>query len=370
MTRAGEGQVQLGRRVAQARSIVEWTQARLAERVGVERSVLAKIESGTRRVSASELVALAAALERPVDWFFAESPVAVLSRRADPAVGGLSSRLDRQVELLARDVGLLVADGVLPRQESATLSVPTSPVQAEQRARQVRALLGQGTGPLLNLQAAAERLGLYAFSLDLGSAAGDAAYVALDGCGVAVVNGALDPGRRRFSLAHELGHHLFSDAYAPEIGLSHAGGTEKLINVFAVNLLLPRKAVQEMWSQFEPDARLAAVALAVRYRVSWSAVCSQLSNLDLIDSAHRQALAERHPTRGDFVALGESWGEELVAPAVPPDYGRRVLGAYRRGMLTVERTLELLCGAVIESELPDQAAVPIDALRRDFSPMP
>ena len=76
------------------------------------------------------------------------------------------------------------------------------------------------------------------------------------------------------------------------------------------------------------------------------------------------------PGTHEFLGRAAGMGEELVAPAVPPDYGRRVLGGDGRGMLTVERTLDLLCGAVIESELPDQAALPIDALRRDFSPMP
>ena len=78
-----------------------------------------------------------------------------------------------------------------------------------------RAGLGAGSGPLLELQAAAERIGLLAFSLDLGRSGGDAAYVSLSGrLGVAVVNGAMEPGRRRFNLAHELGHHVFGDAYA------------------------------------------------------------------------------------------------------------------------------------------------------------
>lgn len=50
---------------------------------------------------------------------------------------------------------------------------------------------------------------------DLGEEGRDGAYVAVDKWGVALINGSVDPGRRRFNLAHELGHHLFADAYAP-----------------------------------------------------------------------------------------------------------------------------------------------------------
>jgi Zn-dependent peptidase ImmA (M78 family)/transcriptional regulator with XRE-family HTH domain len=361
---------ELGRRVALGRGLAELTQVRLAELVGIDRSALAKIESGTRRVSAPELVRLAAALDRPIDWFFSPSPPAVISRRSDPAVGGRSAQLDSRVERLARDVEAMIAQGVLPQGTATSLTPPTTVHEAEQRARETRSLLTLALEPLLELQAAVERLGLYAFSLPLGSSAGDAAYVALETCGVAVINGQTDPGRRRFNLAHELGHHLFGDAYSPDLGLSPRDETEKLINVFAIHLLLPREAVRQTWSQFPGDQRLGATALAVRFRVSWSAVCAQLRNLELIDAPQREDLAARPLTNGDFVALGERWAGELDAPSVPPAYGRRVLGAYRGGRLTAARALELLWGTVPEEDLPERLAIPIDALKRDFSPMP
>src|SRR5262249_6011673 len=108
MGRGGAGtQADLGRRIAEAREASGMTQAELASRVGLERTALVKIEAGVRKVSATELVTMADALGRPVDWFFVESPPAVVSRRRDPAVGGFSRRLDLALELAARDVAFL-----------------------------------------------------------------------------------------------------------------------------------------------------------------------------------------------------------------------------------------------------------------------
>ena len=72
-------QADLGRRIADARAEAGMTQADLAADIGVERTALVRVESGERKVSATELVAIAGALGRPVDWFFTESPPAVVA---------------------------------------------------------------------------------------------------------------------------------------------------------------------------------------------------------------------------------------------------------------------------------------------------
>jgi len=358
----------LGRRIAEGRELAALTQQQLASATALGRTAIAKIESGARKVSATELVSLAEALDRPVDWFFSSSPPAVVSRRADPAVGGRSKSLDSRVERIARDLDLLAGDGELPSVDRLALDPPLSLEAAEEAARKLRLHLGVPDGPLVELQAHAEGVGLFAFSLDLGPAGGDAAYVAVDDLGVAVINGTLDPGRRRFNLAHELGHHVFQDAYAPEVGLSPQDDHERLINSFAIHLLLPRSAVESIAAEFESDHRQAAVAAAVRHRLSWTAVCAQLRHLGAIDAGMREELVARPLTRADFIELGERWVPELDAPAVPPRYGGRVIAAFRRGKLTEARALELLWGTVGRSDLPPRNEVPLEALRREFEP--
>ena len=360
-------QADLGRRIADARAEAGMTQADLAASIGLERTALVRIESGERKVSATELVAIAHAMDRPVDWFFTESPIAVVSRRRDPAVGGFSRILDRALELAARDVAFLEGRHLLSSTERPPArKAPESFEDAEDLARDVRAEAGQPDGPLLDLQSVAESLGLLGFSVALGPDAGDAAYVEVGNLGVAVINGTADPGRRRFSLAHELGHHLTGDAYEPSPRLG-SSDTERMFNAFAAYLLMPRSSVLGIWDEFSAQSpRLAAVAVAVRFSVSWTAACNQLRNLDLIDSRERERLVGNDLRRGELFEFGERFAIELDPPSIPQAYARAVVGGYRRGQLTAARTVELLHHSVGEADLPEPDAMSLDELRGEF----
>ena len=356
----------LGARVAEARELAGMTQTELAVVSDLGRTIIAKIEAGSRKLGAVELVRLAEALRRPVDWFFSESPPAVVSRRSDPNIRGLSAMLDARIDWIARDIAYLHQLDELPRYGRFVHTAPESLDDAARAAGALRRHLEVLDGPLHDLQALAEQVGLFAFSLDLGGDGGDAAYVAVEDAGVAVVNGQLDAGRRRFNLAHELGHHVFQDAYAPEIGLSPQDDTERLVNAFAIHLLLPLGDARSLFEEFSDDVRLAAVAAGVRFRLSWTAVCAQLRNAELVNAGAYEDLVARPPSRVDFVELGERWLPELEAPAVPPKYGQRVLSAYRRRKLTAERAAELLWGTLTVAELPDQVELSAEAYRREF----
>jgi len=360
--------VNLGRRISQARQEADMTQAELGHAVGLDRTAIAKLETGARKVSATELVAIASTLDRSIDWFVSESPPSVVSRRSDALVGGRSRLLDSSIDRVARDIAFLVEQSILADvDERPTLDLPSDVAGAELLAAQARRLMAASDGPLCDLQRACERVGLLAFSLDLGETGGDGAYVEVGNMGVALVNGCIDPGRRRFNLAHELGHHLFGDAYAPEVAVSGGDDVERLINAFAIHLLLPRGPVTEVWRALcDDDARLAAVAISVRFRASWTATCSQLRTLELIDATERDHFIATPPTAADFIAIGERWEAELQAPAVPPEYGKRVLSAYQAGKLSASRTVELLWGTVTIEELPEQRALPLESLRREF----
>ena len=63
----------VGARVALARRTLSLTQAALAERIGVHRSAIARIESGSRQLNALELAALARITDLPIDWFIGEA---------------------------------------------------------------------------------------------------------------------------------------------------------------------------------------------------------------------------------------------------------------------------------------------------------
>jgi len=359
-------QADLGRRIAQAREDSGKTQAELADLLGLDRTAVVRLEAGSRKVSATELITIASSLGRPIGWFVTESPQNVISRRQNSAQGGLSRRLDLALEKVARDVAFLVEQRILVDRDREFHTGPKTFEDAENLARIIRDEAGQPEGPIYDLQSACERLGLLAFSFSLGTDSDDAAYVEVNSIGVAVVNGTTDPGRRRFSLAHELGHHVTGDAYEPEPKLG-GSDTERMINVFAAHFLMPRSAVQLTWNEFKDrSARLAATAVATRFRVSWTAACNQLRDLGLIDARERDVLVERELKRGEVLELGERWAAELEPPDVPPEYARAVVTGYRAGQLTLARTVELLHDTITESELPTVENITIAQLRRQL----
>jgi len=363
-------QADLGRRIAQAREDSGKTQSELADLLGLDRTAVVRLEAGNRKVSATELVAIASALERPIGWFVTESPPAVVSRRRDPTADQLSRTLDFALENAARDVAYLEEQGILARRDRPSYAAPKSFADAENLGCSIRGEAGLQEGPIYDLQSVCERLGLLAFSLALGPDSGDAAYVEVGELGVAVVNGTTDPGRRRFSLAHELGHHVVGDAYEPEPRLG-TSDTERMLNVFAAHFLMPRSAVQNTWDEFRNQpARLAATAVAVRFRVSWTAACNQLRDLGIIEGRERDLLAEDDLRKGEMLALGERWVPELEPPSVPPGYAQAVINAYRARRLTRVRTVELLYGTVAESELPAIEETTLERLRRELEAEP
>jgi Zn-dependent peptidase ImmA (M78 family)/transcriptional regulator with XRE-family HTH domain len=358
----------VGSRVAEARDAARLTQSELATRIGIERTALAKIESGKRGLSSLELARLASELDRPIEWFVAEPPPAVVSRRASSLHP--PDDLDVLVDVFARDVELLIEIGALrPPGKADRGPAPRTLRQAEALAAQMRVAIGEAEGPIRNLAAKAEALGLYVASIELSGGVPDGAYVALNDAGASVVNGTQDAGRRRFTLAHELGHHVIADEYSTDWAVDEPRDErERRVNAFAIHFLMPRASVTRDWTGYggQSDPRRAAIRLACEYRVSWTAACGQLQNLGLVDRRLAEQLRASRPNRADFLELGLYVVEELTPPELSPQFASGVVRAYRGHKIAAGRAVELLRGSITEEELPDVDAVPLEALRGEL----
>ena len=356
----------LGKRVMSARKQVGLTQLELATAMRVDRTVVTKIEAGQRTVDSLELARLAKALRRPIGWFVREPSASVISRRAGRE--GLIRSEDIQLEELAQDVEQLIGLGVL----SPPTSRPTlieSLEATEQAALEARRAAGlRLEEPAWDLIRVVERLGLYVFVLQLEGSEGartDCSYIALDRGGVALVGGTGSNGRRRFTIAHELGHHVLADQYAPEWVVG-AGATERerVINAFAIHFLLPRPAIEQRWSQLQgqDDPRGATIHLTVEFGTSWSATCAQLHRLDFITTSDFDQLSHRKPTHVDFLERELRIRDDVSAPLVPPGYAAAVIRALKKAKISSDRALELFHGTLREQ---DQGAVlDSDCIRR------
>jgi transcriptional regulator with XRE-family HTH domain len=69
----------VGERVRQTRLMLGLSQAELAKLVGLDRTMIAKIEAGTRRIDALELTNLSSALGVPLDFVLRPLPASSLA---------------------------------------------------------------------------------------------------------------------------------------------------------------------------------------------------------------------------------------------------------------------------------------------------
>ncbi len=358
----------LGARLAEARKAARLSQAELAAAVHVDRTVVTKVEAGERKLDSLELARIARVLKRPIDWFVTPPLPAVVSRRRSREAIE-ESQADVLLESLARDVKLLVELKLLEPRQVGRPRAMDNVESAEAAARELRRTLGLAPGPVWDLLSLAEVTGLYVFSIDLRDDSLDGSYVRLENAGVALVNGGTQAGRRRFTLAHELGHHLFADDYSPEWIVGTDGDDrERLINAFVIHFLMPREAVLARWQDLDGrrEPRLAAIALGAEFGVSWTAVLGHLCNLALIDARTRGRLESDRPTKADYLEGGIVLREELGAPAVSPRFAQAVVRGYKRHKLSSRRALELLRDTVTAADLPPEDKVPRESMRAQF----
>lgn len=357
----------LGERVARARRVAGLTQEDLAGKLSLDRTAISKIETGQRHLDSLELGRVARALGRTVEWFLLPVVPTVVSRRTQREDSAETSA-DLMLEDFARDVEQLIDLKALRSPPSFSLPAQITDVHtAEAAASAARTSAQVGAGPLRELLPVVEKFGLFVLCLPFGAADLDGSYVSLANCGVALVNGRHDSGRRRFTLIHELGHHLSQDEYSSEWIVEGEDQAEKLISAFAIHFLMPRASVEPRWHVLRQtlENRAAAIVLAAEYGVSWTATCTQLVNLHLISTAELKKLIAALPTASERMELGVNLFPDLVPPAVSPAYGAAVVRAFRSRKIAAGRTLALLHGTLTESELPEPNPVPLEAWMSD-----
>ncbi|WP_152514257.1 helix-turn-helix domain-containing protein [Nocardiopsis valliformis] len=355
---------ELGLRVSQARQRAGLTQAELSQAIGVNRSVLAKMENGSRRLTALELAQVAEALGERIEWFVEDTPPAIVSHRNVTDPGEPSPRIDAEVERRVRAVEFVARNDTEFRDKvrrPPEFPLPGSREEADKLAREARELLGVGQSePLHDLGTKVIRAGLLPFIVNLGRDAADAASVLLDAGAVAVVNGGLRVGRRRLSLAHELGHVLVADEYTVDWridGSTNRGFHEQLMDRFARSLLLPDISLEENWEvcggNTENGLRAAAVRVASHFRVDMSTLARRLRELELISGAQAAQVRTTRTTKADIVEHDLVSSDELPKKPLPRVYEAAVLRLFTSEKISEERALDLLMGTWETAELPE-----------------
>ncbi len=356
----------VGERVRAARLAAGLTQEELGARAGLERTMIVKIESGDRRIDAMELIRLSSALQVPVDFLLRPMPV-VLSHRAsavtedaDTEVARESGRLDLALVAWLHEVQQLVELGVL---QPGSLLTAEAAVDSRDAARDlalwVREQLGLGLDAIESLVDLCERAGQYVLVADI---PGEGASVVEGDVAVAVASLEGDPGRRRATAAHELGHLVIGDEYSSDLGV-HASRADReaLLDAFAAELLLPSQVLTEERGASEAIGRDQLIGLAARYRTSWSLAIRQAAQAGVLSAQARRDWGRSPPTRSEFMeAVGWAPQPDLEAIRVPPRYAHAVMEAWRKGALTATRAVELMHGQITAADLPTGAEADVE----------
>ncbi|WP_172896473.1 helix-turn-helix domain-containing protein [Micromonospora echinofusca] len=357
----------LGERIRDARKRADLSQEDLGRAVGLERTVVNKIEGGVRKVTALELADIAAAIGVRMSTFFEEPVPALVAHRssqgldtADSQIDALLAKFTNEVEFVASlgvdELGLDAADVVA----QADITQPTTNAEAETLAVKARDLMAiSAEEPIRQLSDCVANVGLLAFSRDVGKDTADAATILLPRGGVSLVNSHMKVGRRRLALAHELGHYLIADAYTVDWRVAdhstHAIPMESRLDRFARALLLPTAVITRLWHEkvSRSGERSAAIHIASEFRVDMATLATRLKELGLADSETVALVRKCRTTQADIVEMNLYVPlEEMEGTTVPRPFARAVLRLVRDERISRERALDLLQGTFDEADLP------------------
>lgn len=353
----------IGQRVTDYRLRAGLTQQDLAREAGMERTALAKVESGQRRVTALELAALARALDVRMDWFVKPSADAIVAYRSALAPDAPTAAIDRLIETLSRHGDFVVEQGSqgFPLLAGAERALRNRD-EAEEFARVARGWLGlNSVEPINDIAGVASSVGALLFSLDLGRDAPEGASVVAERCGIVVVNGFLKVGRRRLVAAHELGHLLTRDGYQVDwrIDALDQSQAETRLDQFARALLLPDQALrQALEARADRELREVAIRLGSEYQVDMATLARRLLDLGLVSGEEASFVRAIRTGQADIVDLDLVVRDDLNPPSAPRIYQKAVLSLFKADTITASRAVDLLVGTLAEADLPERPPIP------------
>ncbi len=217
------------------------SQKELAEAVGVTQGRISKIEAGVLPVPDDLLGALSDALDYPPHFFLQEGSIMgigiaeVFHRKRADVPKRLLDKIYAQMEVRRWHVGRLLRATEFPVRVPR-LDLDEYNDSPEEVARMVRSTWHLPRGPVGNLTETLEQAGVVIVPFDFETNRVDAISRWVPGLPpLMFVNDRSPTDRRRFSLAHELGHMVMHALPTPEI--------EPQADRFAAEFLMPARDI-------------------------------------------------------------------------------------------------------------------------------
>jgi Zn-dependent peptidase ImmA (M78 family)/transcriptional regulator with XRE-family HTH domain len=349
--------------LARARATSGLSQDDLAHAVGVSRAMVSYWEAGKRSPNDRQLAALSQLLRVPIGVLLGlEQPApapdvaSMLLRGADQPVP------DEALAGLADFVTFLDAFATLAREARYPVrGMQQSPFaggagfesadDARRKSEEVRSHLRLGLGPVGDVDAVCELLGITVYRANLGSDLTrtiSGAFLRHPEIGFSIlVNLEMTPGRRRFTVAHELAHALFhSDDHRYLVSTAAKPPRERFADAFAGELLMPSEAARRVMEEqgFGPRIEEPAEVVYLQrfFGVSYITALVRLRQSRLVTQAQFDDFKLVRPV---VLArsLGFEVGEEECSPQpekwrlerFPQRFRRLLRVAVNRGVISV-----------------------------------
>ena len=288
--------------LTRSRRRARYSQDDVGAALGVSRAMVSYWETGTRVPNDRQLSALARLYGiEPVDLLEgrdvepAPDGLVAMLLRADGAVdpvaalgvGEFVQFLDRFAELagiLNGPIRSLTQSPFVHRQKHSQKD------DIRRKAEEVRAHLGLGLAPILDLDAICGSLGIAIYRAPLGAdlrRAPSGAFLKHPEMGFAIlVNLDMTPGRQRFAVAHELAHALFHSDETTRVLCRGAGPRESFADGFAGEFLMPSAGVRRFAEELGLPPRIVdpvdVIHIQRYFKVSWPTALVRLRQMNAI----------------------------------------------------------------------------------------
>lgn len=368
---------ELGTRLRRSRERSGYTQEEAGRALGLDDTAVAKMERGRRRVGALELKRLASlygiSTEDLLDDPLAEGevPLTMALRATTEALGPKASALKRRLQRIVADDRWLREGGASEAgaQVFAALGVPEDLddlTRGYEGAELFRERYGLGESPIADVAMLADELGVVVARMPLGgderSPEGCSAVDPETGVAYILINSDKPRVRRRFTIAHELGHLALGHLHGGEVVIDETvrgkSPREREANTFAAGLLMPEEGVKGAWKRLkqrlgkQPGPIDWIVWLAASFGVSDQAAAYRLVNLRLIQAVGGSTADAIQEIAENFEMLREAKTRLGLSPImadaergiteVGPTMRARVARALEEGAISVDGAAGML----------------------------
>lgn len=368
---------ELGTRLRRVREVAGYTQEEAARALGLDATAVAKMERGRRGVGALELKRLASLYGTSVEDLL-EDPLAEGEVPLTVAMRATTEALEPKAGAMKRRLQRIVADDRWLREGSAeeadiqgfsALDVAEDLGDLERGywgAELFRECYGLGESPIADVAMLADEVGVVVARMPLGgderSPEGCSAVDPETGAAYILINSDKPRVRRRFTIAHELGHlalgHLHGGEMVVDETVRGKSPREREANAFAAGVLMPAKGVKGALRRLK--ARLGEhpgpvdwiVWLAASFGVSEQAAAYRLANLRLIQAVGGSTAEAVRETAENLEMLREAKARLGLLPVtadaergiteVGPAMRARIARALEEGAISVDGAAGML----------------------------